>query len=83
MEVTVECSRRLLEGDVSIVDTRRLFLRYSDGSSPADKFQRQRLYNGQAAGFHEEGLSYAQESGKKGRRREILVPCEGTGKVKS
>jgi len=38
MEVTVECSRRLLDGDVSIVDTRRLFLKYSDGSSPAQKF---------------------------------------------
>lgn len=39
MEVTVECSKRLLEGDVSIVDTRRLFLKYSDGSSPAEKFR--------------------------------------------
>lgn len=38
MEVTVECSRRLLDGDVSIVDTRRLFLKYSDGSSPIRKF---------------------------------------------
>lgn len=37
MAVTVECSRRLLDGDVSIVDTRRLFLKYSDGSSPAQK----------------------------------------------
>lgn len=39
MEVTVECSKRLLEGDVSIVDTRRLFLKYSDGSSPVEKFR--------------------------------------------
>jgi len=45
MEVTVECSKRLLDGDVSIVDTRRLFLKYSDGSSPIEKAQSWVFYN--------------------------------------